>query len=270
MLQGMARLRELEGQASSIVYEAYKRFGRIAMLWSMGKDSTALLHLVRRTFRGKLPFSVVHIDTSYKFPEIYAFRDRLVKEWELPLRVVQAQESLDQGMNCQISRQKCCHALKTEPLAKYVHNEQIEALLLAIRRDEHAVRAKERVFSPRQADFSWDYHSQPPELWGMAATSLHSGEHIRVHPLLEWTEEDVWEYIRRHKVPVLDLYYAHQGQRYRSVGCKCCCVPVAGEATGPSEVLAELRQKRQAERAGRAQDKENEYAMLKLRSLGYM
>lgn len=271
MLNSVSKLRQLEGQASSILYEAQQRFGRLGMLWSMGKDSTALLHLALRTFRGHLPFPVIHIDTTHKFPQIYAFRERLAREWNLDLRVITATEALAQGIGPQNSRQTCCHQLKTQPLAAYVAAEKLRGLVLAIRRDEHAVRAKERSFSPRAEDFSWDYHLQPPEFWGMAPLDPQPGEHIRVHPLLEWTEEDVWRYICRHRVPVLDLYFADsEGQRYRSVGCECCCVPVPGTATTPGEVLRELKQKRQAERSGRAQDKENEYAMLKLRSLGYM
>lgn len=267
----MPRLRRLEGETCSLLYEAHLRFPKSAMLWSMGKDSTVLLHLARKTFRGRLPFPVVHIDTSYKFPQIYAFRERLAREWDLPLHIARNDQALEQGMGPDQGRTACCHALKTRALLDYLQQHELQALILAIRRDEHAVRAKERIFSPRTSSAEWNYREQPPELWGLSCVEPTEGEHVRIHPMLEWTEEDVWAYAHEHRVPMLDLYFAtNGGQRYRSVGCQPCCHPTAGTADTIPAILKELRNRREAERAGRAQDKEEEHAMLKLRSLGYM
>jgi len=142
--------------------------------------------------------------------------------------------------------------------------------LLGIRRDEHGIRAKERVFSPRDSQFRWNYEDQPPELWDQYTTEADEDYHLRVHPLLHWREIDIWHYIKRENLPVNPLYFARQGKRYRSLGCQTCCSPVPSEAASVDEIIAELQATRTAERAGRAQDKEDAYTMQKLRALGYM
>jgi sulfate adenylyltransferase subunit 2 len=147
---------------------------------------------------------------------------------------------------------------------------KFRALYLGIRRDEHGVRAKERVFSPRNQDFKWDYKNQPPELWDQYKAQAEEQEHIRVHPLLHWTELDIWEYIKREKIPITDLYFAKDGKRYRSIGCECCCSPINSNADDIDKIVQELKTTKQGERAGRAQDKEEANAMQKLRALGYM
>jgi sulfate adenylyltransferase subunit 2 len=142
--------------------------------------------------------------------------------------------------------------------------------MLAIRRDEHGVRAKERHFSPRDGSFRWDYQDQPPELWDLFGARADDRTHIRVHPLLDWTELDVWRYIKQEELPVVDLYFSRGGKRYRSIGCEPCCEPIDSEAATLDGILRELETTRIAERQGRAQDKEAAYAMQQLRALGYM
>lgn len=266
----MNHMDELESKSIYIIREAYKQFRKIAMLWSIGKDSSTLLWLCRKAFFGKIPFPIMHIDTSYKFPEMIQWRDTYAKKWGLKLIVAQNKESLKAGMGPSKDKLACCTALKTEALKQTIAKHQFKALLLGIRRDEHGIRAKERVFSPRDQNFQWNYKDQPPELWDQYKSKQTEEQHIRVHPLLHWTELDVWEYVKREKIPITDLYFAKNGKRYRSIGCKCCCNPIDSDADNINKIVHELKTTNTAERAGRAQDKENAYTMQKLRSLGYM
>ncbi len=265
----MDRIDELESKSIFIIREAYKQFRKVAILWSIGKDSTALLWLVRKAFYDQVPFPVLHIDTSYKFPQIYKFRNEYAKKWGLKLLVAQNREALDAGMS-QKNKLDCCTALKTQALKDAIKEHEFNALLLGIRRDEHGIRAKERVFSPRNQEFKWDYKNQPPELWDQYKSKQDDEDHIRIHPMLHWTELDVWEYVKREKMPVIELYFAKNGKRYRSIGCECCCSPVDSEADTIDKVVEELKTTKISERSGRSQDKESTYVMQKLRSLGYM
>jgi sulfate adenylyltransferase subunit 2 len=265
----MDRIDELESKSIFIIREAYKQFRNIAVLWSIGKDSTALLWLVRKAFYDQVPFPVLHIDTSYKFTEIYKFRDEYVDKWGLKLLVAQNKKALDAGMNSK-NKLECCTALKTQALKDAIKEYDFKALLLGIRRDEHGIRAKERVFSPRNQEFKWDYKNQPPELWDQYKSKQDDEDHIRIHPMLHWTELDVWEYVKRENMPVIELYFAKKGKRYRSIGCECCCSPIDSEADTIEKVVEELKTTKISERSGRSQDKESTYVMQKLRSLGYM
>jgi sulfate adenylyltransferase subunit 2 len=266
----MAYLDELENRSIFMIREAYAQFRDIAMLWSIGKDSTTLLWLLRKAFYDRIPFPVVHIDTSYKFREIYEFRDRIAREWRLDLKIARNDEALAGGMGSGKGKLECCNALKTLALKSAIDRHRYRAILLGIRRDEHGIRAKERYFSPRDRHFEWDYRNQPPELWDQYQSRRNEEDHIRVHPLLDWTELDVWEYVRRENIPIVSLYLARDGQRYRSIGCECCCAAVPSSADTIPSIVAELKTTTTAERAGRAQDKESAYIMQKLRSLGYM
>ncbi|HTY44467.1 MAG TPA: sulfate adenylyltransferase subunit CysD [Patescibacteria group bacterium] len=266
----MEYLDQLENQSIYILREAYARFRDIALLWSIGKDSTTLVWIARKAFFGKIPFPVIHIDTSFKFKEIYEFRDAYAKAWGLQLVISKNEPALKAGMNPHSEKFACCNALKTEALKGTIREHNLRALLLAIRRDEHGIRAKERYFSLREADFSWDYRNQPAELWDLYKNKLAGEQHFRIHPMLHWTELDIWRYIRREKIPVVDLYFSVNGKRYRSIGCQTCCMPVDSRADTLAKVIKELETTREAERSGRAQDKENAYTMQKLRSLGYM
>lgn len=266
----MGHLDELESRSIYIIREAYKQFKNIAALWSIGKDSTTLVHLCRKAFYGKLPFPVVHIDTGKQSPEIYKFRGKWAKEWGLRLVVGRNEEAIKEGMGPEKGALTCCTALKTEGLKKTIAKHGFKALLLGIRRDEHGIRAKERVFSPRNVDFQWDYKNQPPELWDQFKNKSEDQMHIRVHPMLHWTELDIWEYIKREGIPVIDLYFAKGGKRFRSIGCQPCCKPIDSNADTVDKIVEELRTTKIAERSGRAQDKEQAYMMAKLRALGYM
>lgn len=267
----MDHLEGLESQTIYIIREAYKQFKDIAVLWSIGKDSTTLVHLVRKSFFGKVPFPVVHIDTGYKFREIYEFRDHWAKEWNLKLIVGRNEEAIASRMQpSKGNKLNCCSQLKTEALKQTMDRYGFKAILLGIRRDEHGIRAKERVFSPRNRLFEWDYKNQPAELWDQFKNRQEGEEHIRVHPMLHWTELDIWRYIQREKLPIVNLYFSKGGKRYRSIGCETCCNPVNSNADTVDKIVEELRTSRVAERSGRAQDKESAYIMQKLRSLGYM
>lgn len=269
-MSSLDSLDRLENQSIYIIREAYARFRRLAMLWSIGKDSTVMLWLARKAFFGRVPFPLVHIDTSYKFPEMYQFRDHIAEKYGLELIVHRNEEALAEGWNHTWGTVECCGKLKTEALRQAVKKYEFEALLLGIRRDEHGIRAKERIFSPRDSDFRWDYENQPAELWDQYNARGQSDDHIRVHPLLGWRELDIWKYIYRENIPVNPLYYTRDGKRFRSLGCTTCTVAIDSTAATVQDILAELKTSRQGERHGRAQDKESSYTMQKLRALGYM
>lgn len=262
----------LESRSIYIIREAYANFrDSLALLWSMGKDSTAVLHLARKAFLGTVPIPVIHIDTTFKFKEIYEFRDRYAREWGLNLIIARNEEALRGKMSPEQGRFECCNALKTDALKQVMLRYGFKALLLAIRRDEHSIRAKERYFSVRDQEFKWEYQDQPLEVWAeYFKTQAGTGTHFRIHPLLHWQEWDVWRYVRRERLPVVPLYFSRNGKRYRSIGCQCCCQPVSSRAATVSAVVKELKETSVAERSGRAQDKEREFNMQKLRSLGYM
>ena len=264
------RLDELESKSIYIIREAYKQYKDIAILWSIGKDSTALMWLCRKAFYGKIPFPAMHIDTTFKFKPMYEFRDEYAKKWDVDLIVSKNEEALAKGMCPDKGRFECCNALKTIALKKAIAEHGFKALLLGIRRDEHGIRAKERVFSPRNTDFKWDYKDQPPELWDQYKSKADDEQHLRVHPLLHWREVDIWKYVKRENIPITDLYFANNGKRYRSLGCETCCGMVDSNAETIENIIHELETTKVAERSGRAQDKEKAYMMQKLRTLGYM
>jgi sulfate adenylyltransferase subunit 2 len=266
----MNYLDELESKSIYIIREAYRQFRDISLLWSIGKDSTTLLWMVRKAFFDQIPFPVLHLDTGFKFKEIYEFRDSRAREWGLNLLIARNEEALASGMNPSLGKLNCCNLLKTDALKIALERYRFKALLLGIRRDEHGIRAKERYFSPRDPQFKWDYMNQPPELWDQFKSRQAGDDHVRVHPLLHWTELDIWEYVKREKIPIVDLYFARDGRRYRSIGCESCCAPVESDADDLTKIVEELKTTTTAERAGRAQDKESAYIMQKLRSLGYM
>lgn len=263
-------LSELENNSIFIIREAYRRLKNVAMLWSMGKDSTALLWLIRKAFLGDVPFPVIHIDTGYKFKEIYVFRDKFSKKWGLNLIIARNLPAINSGVSPWNSKFDCCNRLKTDALKMAIAQYNLCGIYLAIRRDEHGIRAKERAFSSRTSDFLWNYLDQPPEIWSQYNTRLREKEHIRIHPMLAWREIDIWQYIRREKLPVVPLYFARGKKRYRSIGCSCCCSPVDSRACDINSIINELAKSEISERSGRAQDKESAYTMQKLRALGYM
>jgi sulfate adenylyltransferase subunit 2 len=263
----------LESQSIFILREAYRKFKRLAMLWSVGKDSSVLLWLLRKAFFGHIPIPCVHVDTSFKIPEMIAFRDQLAREWGINLIVGQNKAALAAGLTFpggEVTRVECCSLLKKDALQAVIEKENYQAVIVGIRRDEEGTRAKERYFSPRDRNFEWNFKDQPPELWDQFKTDFDPGTHIRVHPLLHWTEVNIWEYIDREEIPVLDLYFARNGFRYRSLGCAPCTKPVQSSATSVAGIIAELQSTRISERSTRAQDQESEDAFERLRASGYM
>jgi sulfate adenylyltransferase subunit 2 len=266
----MNGLKDLENRSIYILREAYAEFKRPAVLWSTGKDSTATLWLCRKAFFGKIPFPVIHIDTSYKFPQMYGFRDNMAKEWGMDLVVTRNEAAIAAGVSPKDGKFECCTSLKTQALMQCVEENGFDALILAIRRDEHGIRAKERYFSPRDGDFKWDYKDQPLEMWDQYQIAEGDDSHTRVHPILHWRELDVWEYVKQEKLPVNPMYFAKGGKRYRSLGCEPCTLTIDSNAATVDEIIEELRVTKIAERSGRAQDKEKAFTMQKLRALGYM
>jgi sulfate adenylyltransferase subunit 2 len=266
----MDALKELENRSIYIIREAFAEFKRPAVLWSTGKDSTATLWLCREAFFGKIPFPVIHIDTTYKFKPMYEFRDHLAKEWGMDLIVARNEEAIRAGVGPDTGKFECCTQMKTQALMQCLAEHKFDALILAIRRDEHGIRAKERYFSPRDEDFKWDYKDQPLEMWDQYQSITDAGTHTRVHPILHWRELDVWEYVKLKDIPSNPMYFARGGKRYRSLGCEPCTFTIESDAATIDEVVEELRTTRIAERSGRAQDKEKSFTMQKLRALGYM
>src|SRR5260221_2724641 len=237
-------LDSLESQSGYILREAHRKFKRLAMLWSIGKDSSVLLWLARKAFFGHVPMPCVHVDTTYKIPEMIEFRDQKVKEWNVELIVGQNKAALAAGKtfpNGALTRVECCGLLKKDALQQVIEEKDYQAVIVGIRRDEESTRAKERYFSPRDKNFEWDFKDQPPELWDQFKTNFDENTHIRIHPLLHWTEVNVWEYIKREKIPVVDLYFSKNGKRYRSLGCAPCTFPVDSPASNVDEIIAELK-----------------------------
>ncbi len=293
----MEHLDALEHRSVHILREAYASFKQLCMLWSIGKDSTVLLWLARKAFFGHVPFPLVHVDTSFKIPEMIAHRDRVALEWRLAMLVGRNDEALAARRTFPdgaVSRIDCCGLLKTEALARtlsgagpryrldlgtgeYVldpDREPYTGVIVGLRADEEGSRSKERYFSPRGIRNQWEISEQPPEFWNQFKTEVAPGTHVRIHPLLDWTELNVWEYIDREGIPTVSLYYNHgDGTRYRSLGCAPCTRPVQSEARTPREIVEELRSgqfSRVAERSGRAQDAEDGGGLETLRRGGYM
>ena len=266
----MDRLDELEAESIYILREAYCKLGKLGMLWSIGKDSTVLLWLAQKAFFGHVPFPFIHVDTLRKIPAMIEYRDRVAKELGIKLIVHTNWDAVKLGAGPALGRLECCRLLKTEGLKQVVKQYGFDGLIVGVRRDEEGSRSKERVFSERNAQDAWDYTNQSPEFWNQFKTDFPKGHHIRVHPLLSWTELDIWQYIRREQIPVIDLYFAKDGKRYRSLGCDCCTGKIDSDADTLEKIIAELKATNVGERAGRAQDNEDSYALQKLRREGYM
>lgn len=258
----------LESRSIYILREAYSRIPKLGLLWSLGKDSNVMIRLAMKAFLGEVPFPVLHLDTGLEFPEAYAFRDRYSREWELDLVADECPpiELVDQTLPA-ASR---LAARKSLGLQEATRRYGLQGLIAGIRRDEQATRAKERVFSPRAASGNWDFREQPPELWDYFSVDLTPGTHMRVHPLLHWTELDIWRYIEREQIPVVPLYFARDGQRFRSLGEIGITFPIDSDATTVEAIIAELAVTRTSERAGRAMDGESEDAFERLRVGGYL
>jgi len=266
--RAMDDLDQLEAQSIFILREAYRKLRPLSLLWSLGKDSNVMVWLARKAFMGRVPFPVMHVDTGKKFPEMYAFREEYTKKWNLDLMLGDCPpvEEIDPSLP-PAARSA---ARKTAGLASLIEKHKLRGVIAGIRRDEQATRAKERVFSPRGAGHRWDVRNQPPEFWDQYATPYEDGMHIRVHPLLSWREIDIWRYIERENIPLVDLYFAKNGKRYRSLGDQDITSPIDSNASTLAEVIAELENSKTSERAGRAMDHESEDAFERLRVAGYL
>lgn len=264
----MQHLDALEAQSIFILREAVATLSKPVMLWSLGKDSNVMIWLARKAFLGEVPFPVAHLDTGKEFPETYAFRAHYVKEWGLDLISDPCPpiEAVDQSLP-PASR---FAARKTLGLKQALERYQFDGVIAGIRRDEQSTRAKERFFSPRGADGAWDIRTQPPEFFNQYNTELPPGAHLRIHPLLQWTELDIWHYIQRENIPLVPLYFAKNGKRYRSLGEEGITFPIDSNADSVEAIIAELETINTAERDGRSMDHESEDAFERLRASGYM
>ena len=271
--KSMTKLDSLEAQSVYILREAYREFKSLVMLWSIGKDSTVLLWLARKAFFGHVPFPLVHIDTSYKIPEMIAYRDRLAKEWKLNMiygqntEALKAKQTFPEGA---IDRLMCCKLLKTEALKHTLAGDWPRYRL----NHETGKYELDTNKEPYTGNNDWDVGDQPPELWNQFKTDFAPGTHLRIHPLLDWTELNIWEYIEREHIPVTKLYFDQgDGKRYRSLGCYPCTSAVESTAKTVHEIVEELRAGKFAniaERSGRAQDKDGGGGLEGLRRDGYM
>jgi len=293
----MDHLEHLENLSIHILREAYANFKSLGMLWSIGKDSTVLLWLARKAFYGHVPIPLIHIDTCYKIPEMIEYRDRLTKKWKLNMIFGMNSHALNRKQTFpdgNVDRITCCRLLKTEalkstiggegPRYRYDHEkgcyeidkntESFTGIIAGVRSDEEGSRSKERYFSPRNKENIWDVGDQPPEFWNQFKTDFKTGTHVRIHPLLDWTEVNIWEYIEREKIPTVSLYYNKgDGKRYRSLGCYPCTFPIDSESRTVREIIDELKSgqlRNVAERSGRAQDKDDGGGLETLRREGYM
>jgi len=292
-------LQALEAESIYILREAVAEFARPVMLYSIGKDSSVLLRLAQKAFfPGRIPFPLLHIDTSYKFPEMIQFRDSYCRRIGAELIVHKNQEALDSGANpFSLGTQKCCGLLKTKSLLDALAEGGFDAAFGGARRDEEKSRAKERVYSFRDSRGQWDPKNQRPELWNIFNSRLDKGESIRVFPLSNWTELDVWLYIHLEKIPIVPLYFARERDvvlrngaivvidrpeqllpgertqkmkcRMRSLGCVPCTGAIRSEADTVPKIIEEMASFRRSERENRAIDHDEEGSMEVKKREGY-
>jgi len=300
MARTLTHLQALEAESIHILREVAAEFQRPVMLYSIGKDSSVMVRLAQKAFfPGPLPFPLLHIDTSYKFREMVEFRDRFCAEIGARLIVHSNRQALAEGANpFRLGTQKCCGLLKTRALLDGLAAGGYDAAFGGARRDEEKSRAKERVYSFRDSFGQWDPKNQRPELWNLYNTRIHRGEHIRVFPLSNWTELDIWQYIEREELELPSVYFAHTRQvferegilladsphvtrgedeqlfeavvRYRTVGDMTCTGAVESTALDVATVISEVSATRITERGQtRADDRTSEAAMEDRKREGY-
>ena len=293
-------LKRLEAEAIHIIREVVSEFSNPIMLYSIGKDSSAMLHVALKAFYpAPLPFSLLHVDTTWKFREMIAFRDDTAKRLGLDLRVHINADGVARGISPVASgSQVHTQVMKTEALRQALDAGKFDAAFGGARRDEEKSRAKERIFSHRSAAHAWDPRNQRPELWKLYNTRIREGESMRVFPLSNWTELDVWEYIRAEEIPVVPLYFAKErpvverggalimvdddrlplspGERprmekirFRTLGCYPLTGAMRSEAETLPEIIAEMRASTMSEREGRLIDHDESGSMEKKKREGY-
>ena len=298
-LSMLSHLEMLEAESIYILREVASEFRQPAMLYSMGKDSSVMLRLAQKAFSpAKIPFSVLHIDTTYKFREMIEFREATCRELALHLIVRANHEAINDGANpFAIGTSRCCGLLKTKALLDALKENAIDAAIGGARRDEEKSRAKERVFSVRDALGQWDSKNQRPELWNLYNTRIGNQQTIRVFPLSDWTELDVWHYILQENIPVVPLYFAKEREvlirngvlipmerpiellpgetvqkvmcRMRSLGCTYCTGAIRSTADTVSKIIEELKTSRHSERENRVIDHDQEASMELKKQEGY-
>jgi sulfate adenylyltransferase subunit 2 len=293
-------LARLEAEAIGILREGAAAFRRTVLLYSIGKDSGVLLHLAMKAFfPGKPPFPLLHIDTTWKFKEMIHFRNSIAQQLGLDLLVHTNQEGLARGIN-PVASGSALHTqvMKTEALRQALGTYGFDAAFGGARRDEERSRAKERIFSFRRPGHVWDPRAQRPELWSLFNTRIHQGESMRIFPLSNWTEYDVWDYIAAEDIPVVPLYFAaprpvvrragtwimldderlplNPGEapetkmvRFRTLGCYPLSGAVESTAASLAEIIAEMRAARSSEREGRLIDSDSEASMERKKREGY-
>jgi sulfate adenylyltransferase subunit 2 len=295
----LSHLKALEAESIHILREAAAEFSRPVMLYSIGKDSSVMLRLAQKAFYpGKIPFPLLHIDTSYKFPEMIEFRDEYPKRIGAELIVHQNREALDAGANpFLLGTQKCCGLLKTKSLLDALAEGGFNAAFGGARRDEEKSRAKERIYSFRDAHGQWDPKNQRPELWNIFNSKIDKGESIRIFPLSNWTELDIWLYIHSENIPIVPLYFARDREavvrggsivliysqdqlqpgeqsrpfkcRMRSLGCVPCTGAIRSQADTVPKIIEEMISFRRSERENRAIDHDEEGSMEMKKREGY-
>ncbi len=295
-----SHLRELEAESIYIIREVAAEFARPVMLYSIGKDSQALVHLARKAFHpAPLPFPLLHVDTTWKFREMYAFRDRYTAGHGLKLIVHRNQRALDEGINpFDHTSQKYTFAMKTQALLQALEAGGFDAAFGGARRDEEKSRAKERIFSFRDRQGQWEPRQQRPELWNLYNSRIDKGESMRVFPLSNWSELDVWQYLLLERVPVVPLYFAAerpvverggnlivvdderfrfapgekprlQTVRFRTLGCYPLSGAIPSSARTVPEILEEMLRSKHSERQGRLIDHDEEGSMEIKKREGY-
>ena len=295
----LSHLRALEAESIHIIREVAAEFERPVMLYSIGKDSSVMVRLAQKAFApGPLPFPLLHVDTTYKFGEMIEFRDRFCAEIGARLIVHTNRKAIEDGASpFKLGTQKCCGLLKTRALLDALSEGNFDAAFGGARRDEEKSRAKERVYSFRDAFGQWDPKNQRPELWSLYNSRIDKGESIRVFPLSNWTELDVWNYIYRENIPIVPLYFAkprpmlvrganliplehnapllpgEQPQmvmcRMRSLGCTYCTGAIYSEADTLPKIIEEMIQARRSERENRIIDHDQEGSMEIKKREGY-
>jgi sulfate adenylyltransferase subunit 2 len=295
----MSHLDVLEAESIHMLREVVSESSRPAMLYSVGKDSSVMLRLAQKAFYpGKIPFPMIHVDTGFKFREMIEFRDRTCREVGVELIVHMNQEAKRDGANpFQLGTTKCCALLKTKALLDVLAANHIDAAIGGARRDEEKSRAKERAFSLRDALGQWDPKNQRPEFWNLYNGRVEPGQSMRVFPLSNWTEMDVWEYIQREEIPVVPLYFAKEREmlvrggvlipldhpmdllpgeepqrvmcRMRSLGCTYCTGAIRSTASTIGDIIEELKYFRRSERENRVIDHDQEGSMELKKREGY-
>jgi sulfate adenylyltransferase subunit 2 len=293
-------LKRLQAESIEIMREVVAEFNRPVMLYSIGKDSSVMLHIARKAFHpASLPFPLLHIDTTWKFREMIQFRDETARRLHLDLVVYVNEEGIARGINPFASGSSLhTHVMKTEALKQALDKYGFDAAFGGARRDEEKSRAKERIFSFRSKTHGWDPRNQRPELWNLFNTRIKPGESMRVFPLSNWTEFDVWHYIMLERIPVVPLYFANvrpvvrrsgtwimvddarmplePGEkpqmrlvRFRTLGCYPLTGAIESTAATPAEILAEMKSARVSERQGRLIDTDEAASMEKKKREGY-